>query len=129
MGAIELQRLSQAVPERDTWLPADGLLELRRIGIEAADVDPLLVRRPVDVTHTAAARSLEEQADQVAMGDRLAAAAGENVTVAGVRRACPKECIRGVVHIDEIAHLRPVAEDLNLLVLERKPDEPADEAL
>ena len=34
-----------------------------------------------------------------------------------------------IVDVDEIADLRAVAEDLDLLVLEHEPDEPADEAL
>ena len=53
----------------------------------------------------------------------------EHFAVARVRRAGPQERVRGVVHVDEVAHLRAVAEDLDLAVLDRQADEPADEAL
>ena len=35
----------------------------------------------------------------------------------------------GIVDIDEVAQLLPVAEDLDLIALDGQPDEPADEAL
>ena len=63
------------------------------------------------------------------MRDRQPAADVEHLAVARVARARPQERVRRVVDEDEVAELRAVAEDLNRLVLDCQPDEPADEAL
>src|SRR5262245_18387352 len=63
------------------------------------------------------------------MRDVLAAANSADAAVAGRHRAGPQECIHGVVHIDEVANLRALTEDLILPSLEGKPDKPADEPL
>ena len=63
------------------------------------------------------------------MADRLVAAHVEHLAVACVAGARPEERVGGVVHVDEIAELRAVTVDVDGLILDRKPDEPADEAL
>ncbi len=67
--------------------------------------------------------------DEIAMARSARAADVEHLAVARVGRARPQERVDDVVDVDEVAHLRAVAEDLDLLSLERQPDEPADEAL
>ena len=52
-----------------------------------------------------------------------------DLAVARVGRAGAQERIDRIVDVDEVAHLRAVAEHLDLAVLEREADEPADEAL
>src|SRR5688572_7500838 len=63
------------------------------------------------------------------MGDRLDAADVEYLPVRRVGRASPQERIRRIVDVDEIAQLFAAAVNLNLAVLDRLTDEPADEAL
>ena len=67
--------------------------------------------------------------DELAMADRLVAADVEDPPVARVGGAGAQERGRSIVHVDEVAHLRAVAEDLDLAALDRQADEPADEAL
>ena len=59
------------------------------------------------------------------MRDVLVAADVERFAVTGVASARRAETHHGIVNVDEVAHLRAVAEHLDLLVLERQPDEPA----
>jgi hypothetical protein len=63
------------------------------------------------------------------MADGLVAADVEHFAVARVARAGAQKRIRGVVDVDEIAQLRAVSVDRNGLILDREPDEPADEPL
>ena len=53
----------------------------------------------------------------------------EELPVARIARTRAQERIRRIVHVDEIAHLRTVAVDVDRLVFDGEPDEPADEAL
>ena len=63
------------------------------------------------------------------MTDRLVAADVEHFAVAGVGCPRPQERLRGIVHVDEIAQLRAVAENLDLAPFDSQADEPPDEAL
>ena len=110
-------------------LPADGVPETGGIGVEAADVDRLLFRRPRHVPHRPGAGDVDQQRDKILVRDGLQSADVEHLPVAGVRRAGAKKRIRRIVDVDEVAHLGAVAEDLNLASFQREPDEPADEAL
>src|SRR4051794_6071510 len=114
MLAVELDGSSEAVAQPRHRTPADGTLEQRRVGVEIADVDHLLLRRPFDQAEAAAARYGQQQLDQVEMRDRLGAANVERQAVASVAGAGPEKCIRGVVDIDEVAQLAAVAVDLDL---------------
>ena len=110
--------------------PAGHAPELRRVGVEAADVDGFLVRRPVDVTRRVPLPAiLDEQRGQIAMADRAIAADVEDLAVARVDRARAQKRVRGVVDEHEIAELRAVTVDFNRLVFDRQADEPPDEAL
>ena len=74
-------------------------------------------------------RDLDEQLDEVAQGDRFGAADVERLAVAGVGGAGAQERVGGVIDVDEVAELAAVAVNLDLAVLDRMTDEPADEAL
>ena len=106
------------------------LTEPRRVGVEAADVDRLLFRGPGHVTHGPGAGDVDQQRRR----DRGATIGSRPPTLKtwplhGVRRAGAQERVGRIVDVDEVAHLRAVAVDLDLAVLEREADEPADEAL
>ena len=99
------------------------------VRIEAPDVDPFLLGRPLDIPDRAGARSRDETVHQIAVAHGFVASHVEHLAVAAIGRAGAQERIGGIVDIHEVAQLGTVAEDLNLAALERKPDEPADEAL
>src|SRR4029079_638556 len=103
--AVILERATQALPQTDLRRPSDPFAEARRITIETADVDALLLRWPLHVMNAAGPRSPDQQRCQVPVADRLAASDIEHFTVARVGCSGPQKRIRGVVHIDEIAHL------------------------
>ena len=63
------------------------------------------------------------------MRDRFAAADVERAAVAGVALSRQQKRLDRIVHVNEIADLRAVAEDLDLLVFEGEADEPGDESL
>ena len=123
IGAVQLTF------EGDAGKPAGSLSEFRRIGVEAADVDPFLVSRPLDERDRPAAGHAHEELRELTVADRLVSSDVEHITIAHVRGAGPQERVRGIVDVDEIAQLRSVAEDLDLTTLERQSDEPADESL
>src|SRR6185503_7536959 len=109
--------------------PAGALLEEGRVGIEAADVDHFLVGRPFDERVAARARDVDEHLDEIAMRDVLFAADVERLAVDGIARARRQERFDRVIDVDKIADLRAVAEHLDLAILERETNEPANEAL
>ena len=129
--AVERDRAAQALrADRPAAASPTRLAELRRVGVEAADVDPLLFRRPRRRKRTDPVPAISSSSvDQIAVADRLVAADVEHLAVARVGRARPQERIGRIVHVDEVAQLRAVAEDLDLASLDRQADEPADEAL
>src|SRR5688572_2945566 len=129
MLAVVGEGAGKAFAQLHLGRPSGLRSEQRRIGVEAADVDRLLVGRPFDEGVTAAARQLNEKLDQIAMGEVLFAADVEGVTVHRIGGARRQECVHGIIDVDEVAHLRAVAEHLDLLVLEREAHEPADESL
>src|SRR3954469_16939822 len=129
MLSIVPNRVSQPVAQRHARGPTDDLPEARRIRVKAADVDRFLVGGPRYVPDAATAGHVDQQPRQVGVGRRLVAADVEDLTVDGVRRACPEERVHSVLHIDEIPDLRSIAEDLYLAAFERQSDEPADESL
>ena len=63
--------------------------ELRRVRVEAADVDRLLLRRPLDVLDASRPGDRDQQRRQVAMADRLVAADVEDLAVAARRSRPP----------------------------------------
>ncbi len=81
------------------------------------------------VPDAAGAGDVDQQRHEIFVRNGLRAADVEDLAVAGVGGARPKERIRGIVDVDEIANLGAVAEDLDLVPFQRQADEPADESL
>src|SRR5687767_12085765 len=129
VGAVELNRALESLAQRRGRPPSEYLLDTRRIGVEVADIDRLLFRRPFDETVAATAGHRDEQLDEIAMRDRFDSADVQHLPVRGVARSGTQECIGRVVHVDEITQLRPVTIDLDLAILDGEPDEPRDETL
>src|SRR5262249_57369370 len=71
--AVVLDRAPETVAQTDAGPPAGRLRELRRVGVEAADVDALLLVGPRHVADAPGAGDLDQQLDQIAVRDRLAA--------------------------------------------------------
>ena len=109
--------------------PAGPRPEFAGVRIEAADVDGLFLSRPLDIPGPARPRHADQQFGQITVARRFAAAHVEHLAVARIVGARAQEGVAGVVHVDEVAHLRAVAEDLDFAILDGQPDEPADEAL
>ena len=63
------------------------------------------------------------------MGNVLVAADVERFAVAAFAHSGDEKRTDRVVNVDEVANLGAVAENLNLLVFDRQPDEPRDKAL
>src|SRR5262245_37594014 len=127
--AVELERAREAVAQRDAWFPSERALQARPVGVEVADVDDLLLRWPLDESISTRSGRRDQQRPEVAMRDWFEPADIEDLAVARVARARAQEGIGRIVNVHEVAHLRAVAIDLDLAVLEREADEPADEAL
>ena len=70
-------------------------------------------------------------ASRRARGGKSASTAAdvEHLPVRRVIGPRSQECVGGIVHVDEVANLPPVAVDLDLPILDRQTDEPADEPL
>src|SRR5436190_4391569 len=128
MMAVERDRPLQPFFEADGLPPAGEVHELRRVGVEAADIDRLLVRRPLDVLDPAGAGDADEQCREIAMADRPIAADVEDLAVAGVARAGAQKRVRGIVDVDEVADLRALAVDLDGAIFNREADEPGEES-
>src|SRR5512134_2367092 len=127
--AIEGDCARESLAKTDLGRPADGPTELRRVRVEAPDVDPFFLGRPFDEPHRPRSGDLDEERDELPVADRLVAADVEDLAVAGVGGARPQERRGCIVYVDEIAKLRFIAEDLDVAVLDGQTDEPADEAL
>ena len=104
-------------------------MELRRVGIEAADIDGLLLIGPLDVLDTPRACGVDEQRRELPVTDRVCAADVVDAAVALVTDASAEKRIDHVIDMHEVAQLRPVAVDLNGSSLEGQANEPADESL
>src|SRR5207244_4387626 len=74
-------------------------------------------------------RDLDEQRREITEADRLIPSDVERSAVARICGTRPKERVRRVVDVDEVAKLRSIAVDLNRFALDREADEPADESL
>src|SRR6185436_17113435 len=106
--------------------PTRALPEQRRVRIEAADVDGAFFRRPFDEAVASRPGELDQHFDEIAMRDVLVTADVERFAVHRIVRAGDEKRLDGVFNVHEVANLRTVAEDLNLLIFEHQPDEPAD---
>src|SRR5687768_14470609 len=129
VGPVELHRAPQSVAKRGRWPPPDSSHDERGIGVEVADVDCLLLRRPFDAAPPAGARGRYQQLDQVAVRNRLEAADVQRLAVRRVGGAGAQKRLGRIIDEDEVAQLAAVAVDLDFAVLERQSDEPGDEAL
>jgi hypothetical protein len=127
--AIEGDRAPETLAKPYRRRPAHRSAELRGIGVEVPDVDPLFLRRPVYVPDAAGACRLDEQRHEIAMAHRFVAADVEDFSIAGARGSRAQERVSGVVHVHEVPKLRSVAEDRDLAALYSEPNEPADETL
>ncbi len=103
--------------------------EPRRVGVEAADVDELLLGRPLDEAEGRALGQRHQQLDELGVAPVLRAADVEDLAVHRVAGPGQQEGRAGVVDVHEVAHLRTVAEYLDLAAVEGQAHEPADEAL
>src|SRR5688572_25376391 len=87
VGAVERDRLLEAVPQTHAWRPPRPLPKLRRIGIEAADVDAFLVRWPLHVTHTPRSGDVDQHRHEIAEAHGRFAADVEDFAVTRVSGA------------------------------------------
>ena len=107
-----------------------GLRILRDVGVEVADVDALALGREGHERAGAPARDLDQQlAPARASETGRSSPEVEDLPVRGVARPRAQERVHHVVDVVEVALLRPVAEDLDLLAERGLAHEPADEAL
>src|SRR6478609_3019083 len=83
--------------------PARTFLEHAGVGVEAADVDRLLVCGPLDERVAALPRDLDEHLHQVAMRNVLFAADVEGLAVHGICGARREKRLDGIIDVDEIA--------------------------
>src|SRR5882724_7112078 len=121
---VERDRLEQALAKLDGGRPAGRVFEFARVGVETADIDRLLIRRPLHVLDAAGSGDLDQKRRELAMADGPLAADVEHFAVARFTGARPQERVSRVVDVDEVAQLRAVAEDLNRPVLDGEADEP-----
>src|SRR5215472_1614837 len=82
--AIEVDRASQTVLQRHRGCPTGRGPQLARVGIETADVDRLLLGRPIDGLEPPSARNPDQRAREILQADRLRAADVEDFAAAGV---------------------------------------------
>src|SRR5437870_2239486 len=126
---VERDRALEAVGQHGRRAPPQRCADSGRVGVTAPDIYRLFLRRPVDVAESTGAGRPDEQRDEVAMRDRFEPAHVERLSVARVRRSRAQKRVCRVVDVHEVAELGAVTVDLNLAVLDCKPDEPGDEAL
>src|SRR3954471_11341760 len=85
--AVEVERPPEAVRQQRGRLPPERRPDLRRIGVEVADVDDLLLRRPWRAPESARAGGPDHQLDELTMSDGLQSADVERLSVALVAGA------------------------------------------
>src|SRR4029453_1529823 len=74
MRAVVLDRAPEAFAQADARPPARDPRELRRVGIETADVDPFLLVGPRHVPDAPRTGDVDQHLDEIAVRDRLEAA-------------------------------------------------------
>src|SRR5262245_13995164 len=98
-------RSLESFAKANARLPADRLPELGRIGIEASDVDALLLWWPLHECHRTGAGDVQQERDELAVTDWLVAADVEDFAVRGVGGARSQKRISRIVDIHEIPEL------------------------
>src|SRR5919201_2826962 len=96
--AIVRERPLQPLAQRNTRRPPGCLLEARRVGVEAPDIDRFLLGWPLDEGVPPAARDVYQQLHQIAMRDVIIPANVERLSVAGVTCAGTQERLHGIIY-------------------------------
>src|SRR4051812_15815220 len=102
MRAIEIERAPQPLGQRQGRSPAENRGDLRRVSVEVANVDGLLLWWPRGAAESPRSGGLDHQLDEIAVGDWLHTADVEHLAVRGVIGAGAKERVDGIVHENEV---------------------------
>src|SRR4051812_31309170 len=79
--AVEVKGALQPLGKQRRRLPPERRRNLRRVRVEVADVDRLLVRRPGDAPESSGAGRANHQLDKLEMADRFETADVEDLAV------------------------------------------------
>ena len=96
---VVVERPREPVAQRNRRLPAERSRDERRVGVEAADVDRLLVRRPLDASNTSRAGDLDQQRGELPVADRAIAPHIEHFAIAAIARTRAKERVGRIVRL------------------------------
>src|SRR5581483_5964095 len=115
--------------ERGPRLPAREARDLPVIGVVVADVDRLSLAREGDEAEGPAAVDLHQELRQVLQADRRSGAQIQHLPERAVVRRRQQERVDAVLDVVEVAQLRAVAEDLDLVSEDEVPEPDAEERL